>query len=214
MKFSVLFVFGSLTLVGCSNTNPVRPESASSTPSASLTASASPAVTAIRPSPDAGFGFNGDVSGFPTGRVFVSGGGTFDLSSGFVRSSGGFSCLLDVLQGPLSVSKNLNDPGPCLQGQGVRWDTAQLLPNTPNGFKCTGAGGETLKQASTNGTDDQKPKVVVLLADFYRAGDANDESFTAQMIVSESDIAPNDFPGVNLWVQGVGCGKAIVHFSH
>lgn len=214
MKFSVLVVFGSLTLVGCSNTNPVRPESASSTPSASLTASASPAVTAIHPSPDAGFGFNGDVSGFPKGRVFVSGGGTFDLASGFVRSSGGFSCLLDVLQGPLSVSKNSNDPGPCLQGQGVRWDTAQLLPNTPNGFKCTGAGSETLKQASTNGTDDQKPKVVVLLADFYRAGDANDESFTAQMIVSESDIAPNDFPGANLWVQGVGCGQAIVHFSH
>jgi hypothetical protein len=51
---------------------------------------------------------------------------------------------------------------------------------------------------------------VVLQADFYRAGDGNDESFTAQMIVSETDIAP----GVNLWVQGVGCGKAIVHFSH
>jgi hypothetical protein len=50
----------------------------------------------------------------------------------------------------------------------------------------------------------------VLQADFYRAGDGNDESFTAQMIVSETDIAP----GVNLWIQGVGCGKAIVHFSH
>jgi len=206
MKFSVLFVFGSLTLVGCSNTNPVRPESASSTPSASLTASASSAVTAIHPSPDAGFGFNGDVSGFPTGRVFVSGGGTFDLASGFVRSSGGFSCLDAVRQGPLSVSINPDDPGPCLTGQGVRWDTAQLLTSTM--FKCTGAASETLKPASTG------DKRVVLQADFYRAGDGNDESFTAQMIVSETDIAPNDFPGVNLWVQGVGCGKAIVHFSH
>jgi hypothetical protein len=31
---------------------------------------------------------------------------------------------------------------------------------------------------------------VVLLADFYRAGDGNDESFTAQMIVSADDIVP------------------------
>lgn len=54
---------------------------------------------------------------------------------------------------------------------------------------------------------------VLLLADFYRAGDGNDESFTAQMIVSDTDIAPN-IPGVqNLWVQGVGCGNAVVNFS-
>ena len=47
-----------------------------------------------------------------------------------------------------------------------------------------------------------------------RAGDANDESFTAQMIVSATDIAP-DIPGLqNLWVQGVGCGTAIVNFSN
>ena len=210
MKFSVLLLVGSFTLVGCSNTNPMRPESANSTPSAALSVSAPPAIKAIHPSPDAGFGFNGDVSGFLTGRVFVSGGGTFDLASGFVKSSGGFSCLDAVSQGPLSVSINPDDPGPCLKGQGVRWDTAQLLSNTPNGFKCTGAGTEMLKQATTDAT----LKRVVLQADFYRAGDGNDESFTAQMIVSENDIAPNDFPGVNLWVQGVGCGKAIVHFSH
>jgi hypothetical protein len=206
MKFSIVLVFGSLALVGCSNTNPVRPESTGTGPSAGLTAPAPAAGAAVQPTPDAGFGFNGVVSGFPKGKVFVSGGGTFDLASGFVRASGGFSCLLDVLQGPLSMPKNSN--GPCLMGQGVRWDTAQLLPNTPNGFKCTGAGTEMLKQATTG------EKRVVLLADFYRAGDANDESFTAQMIVSEDDIAPNDFPGVNLWVQGVGCGEAIVHFSN
>src|SRR4030095_341977 len=74
----------------------------------------------------AGFGFNGVVSGFPTGSVFVSGGGAYDLNSGFVKSAGGFSCLEDVLQGPLSISINDNDPGPCLAGQGVRWDTAEL----------------------------------------------------------------------------------------
>jgi hypothetical protein len=100
------------------------------------------------------------------------------------------------------VSINPDDPGPCLAGQGVRWDTAQLLPSTT--FKCTGAATEALKSASTSDT------TVVLQADFYRAGDANDESFTGQMIVSASEIAP----GVNLWVQGVGCGNATVHFSH
>jgi hypothetical protein len=152
-----------------------------------------------------GFGFNGTVSGFPTGEVFVSGGGAYDIATRFVNSAGGFSCLEDVLQGPLSVSINPDDPGPCLAGQGVRWDTAELLID-PITFTCTGA--DTPKQAQTSDT------MVVLQADFYRAGDANDESFTAQMIVSAVDIAP-DIPGLqNLWVQGVGCGTATVNFAH
>jgi hypothetical protein len=150
------------------------------------------------------FGFNGTVSGFPTGVVTVTGGGAYDLTSSFVQSAGGFRCQQDVLQGPLSMSINPADPGPCLAGEGVRWDTAGLLTST--NFKCTGALAEALKPART--TD----RTVVLQGDFYRAGDGNDESFTAQMIVSEDDIAPEDFPGVNLWVQGVGCGTAIVHF--
>ena len=54
---------------------------------------------------------------------------------------------------------------------------------------------------------------VVLSADFYRAGDGNDESFTANMIVAAHDIAP-DIAGVqNVWVQGVGCATAVTHFS-
>lgn len=53
----------------------------------------------------------------------------------------------------------------------------------------------------------------MLLADFYRAGDGIEESFTARMIVSTSDIAA-DVPGVQtLWVQGAGCGDAAVQFS-
>jgi hypothetical protein len=151
------------------------------------------------------FGFNGSVSGFPTGAVTLTGGGAYNLASGFVNSGGGFRCTSDVRQGPLSVSINLDDPGPCLAGQGVRWDTAALLASTT--FKCTGAATETLKTATTSDT------TVVLQADFYRAGDANDESFTAQMIVSETDIAP-DIAGVQtLWVQGVGCGTAITNFN-
>ncbi|HEY1307637.1 MAG TPA: hypothetical protein VGF24_28985 [Vicinamibacterales bacterium] len=103
------------------------------------------------------------------------------------------------------MSINSDDPGPCLAGQGVRWDTAQLLQSTQ--FKCTGGAAEPLKSASTSDTR------VVLQADFYRAGDANEESFTAQIIVSDTDIAP-EIPGIqNLWVQGVGCGEATVHFG-
>ena len=150
------------------------------------------------------FGFKGTVSGFPSGVVTITGGGAYDLATGFVHSGGGFRCDADVNQGPLSASINPDDPGPCLQGQGVRWDTARLLASTT--FKCTGAAGETPKTITTTASR------VVLQADFYRAGDANDESFTAQMIVSATDIAP-DFPGKNLWVQGVGCGEATVHFS-
>jgi hypothetical protein len=40
-----------------------------------------------------------------------------------------------------------------------------------------------------------------------------DESFTAQMIVSSQDLAP-DIAGVqNVWIQGVGCGTAVVNFN-
>src|SRR5262245_7663704 len=123
MKFSIVFLVGSLALVGCSNNNPLHPESTTTAPSAGL--SAAPPATAVsgQLTPDAWFGFNGVVSRFPNGEVFVSGGGTFDLATGFVRSSGGFSCVDDVAQGPLSMPKNAK--GPCLQGQGVRWDTAE-----------------------------------------------------------------------------------------
>jgi len=143
------------------------------------------------------YGFNArNVSGFPTGAVSLTGGGAFNPDTGFVDSAGGFRCTADVGQGPLAG---------CLAGQGVRWDTAELLASTR--FKCTGAPSEAAKTAGT-GQD-----TVVLLSDFYRAGDGTDESFTGQMIVSEADIAP-DIPGTqNVWVQGVGCGSAVVSFN-
>lgn len=145
----------------------------------------------------AGFGFNAtEVQGFRTGAVAISGGGAFDPLTGFVHSGGGFSCLEDVGQGPLTG---------CLAGEGVRWDTASLLRTTT--FKCTGAASEALKPAATG------PTTAVIQADFYRAGDANDESFTAQIIVSNDDIAL-DIPGAqNVWVQGVGCGSAVGGFD-
>ena len=156
--------------------------------------------------PQGAFGFHGTVSGFPTGEVFLTGGGAYDLATDFAHSAGGFSCLQDVLQGPLSAGMNPDDPGSCLAGEGVRWDTAALLASTT--FKCTGGATESAKTATTSN------RMVVLQADFYRAGDGIDESFTANMIVSATDIAP-DIPGFqNLWVQGVGCGTAIAQFAN
>jgi hypothetical protein len=212
MKKVGLILIGTLFVVGCgqtsspsvpSSTAMVESVSSSSTKSAVSTPTTSPsqAQGQLR----VGFGFNGTVSGFPTGKVFLSGGGSYDRTANLVASAGGFRCLEDVLQGPLSTSINPTDPGPCRAGEGVRWDTAELLPSTT--FKCTGAASEALKTAVTG------DRTVVLKADFYRASNGNDESFTAKIIVSDGDIAP-DFPGVNLWVEGVGCGTAqAVNFS-
>ena len=149
------------------------------------------------PSGKSAFGFNAsEISGFPTGVVFLTGGGAYDPESGFVHSAGGFRCTSDVSQGPLAG---------CLAGQGVRWDTANLLRGTS--FKCTGQKDEALKPVATD------EHTAVLLADFYRAGNGNDESFTAQLIVSDNDIA-SDIPGVqNVWIQGVGCASANVNFN-
>jgi hypothetical protein len=155
------------------------------------------ATTASAAPGNVGFGFNArDISGFPTGSATLTGGGAYNPVSGFVHSAGGFRCTSDVGQGPLKG---------CLAGEGVRWDTVNLLRSTT--FKCTGAAAELLKTATTD------QNTAVLLADFYRAGDGNDESFTAQMIVSADDIAP-DIAGIqNVWIQGVGCASAIANFS-
>ena len=132
-----------------------------------------------------GFGFNArDISGFPTGHVRLTGGGAFDATTGFVHSGGGFRCT----------------------AEGVRWDTASVLRSTM--FKCTGAATESLKTANT--ADD----IAVLAADFYRAGDGNDESFNANMIVAAFDIAPDVDGFQNVWVQGVGCATAVTNFSN
>ena len=155
------------------------------------------AATASAAPGNIGFGFNATgISGFPTGAASLTGGGSFNPGTGFAQSAGGFRCISDVGQGPLAG---------CLSGEGVRWDTVELRASTT--FKCSGSAAEPLKTAITN------ENTVVLLADFYRAGDGNDESFTAQMIVSADDIAP-DVAGIqNVWIQGVGCASAIANFS-
>jgi hypothetical protein len=161
-----------------------------------------PAAASFTAGGRAAFGFNGNASGFPTGAVRLTGGGSYDPATASnivptetsVVSSGGFDCTEPVAQGPLAG---------CQRDEGVRWDTAQLLASTT--FKCTGA--DAPKVATTGS------HTAVLLADFYRAGDGIDESFKAQMIVSDTDLAP-DIPGTQtLWVQGVGCGLANGHFN-
>ena len=208
-KVAVILI-GTLFVVACGQqSSPASPSSTAVGASSSSSSADSPASAAVGPQAQGqsrvGFGFNGTVSGFLTGKVFLTGGGAYDRAANLVHAAGGFSCLDPVLQGPLSTSINPNDPGPCLTGEGVRWDTASLVPSTT--FKCTGAAGETLKTAVTS------DHTVVLQADFYRAGDGNDESFTGKIIVSDGDIA-RDFPGVNLWVEKVGCGAAVGNFSH
>lgn len=143
------------------------------------------------------FSFNSEViSGFPGDRqVELTGGGAYILPD-FVHAGGSFSCLTDITAGLFNG---------CLARQGVRWDTSVVLANTT--FRCTGASTETLKAAETG------DKTVVLLADFYRQGDGDEESFTAQMIVSETDLDPV-LPGVqNIWVQQVGCGTSLTNFN-
>lgn len=135
------------------------------------------------------------ISGFPSGEVVLTGGGAFDSLAGFLKSGGMFRCTDDIDQGPLAG---------CRAGEGVRWDASEILAST--GFKCTGAASEPLKTAVTD------HNTIVVRADFYRQGDGENESFTALMFVSAEDEDPAE-PGVqNVWIQGVGCGEARVHF--
>src|SRR2546426_12044953 len=67
-----------------------------------------------------GFGFNGTVSGFPTGAVFLTGGGSFDAATASnvvptdtdVKSGGGVPCVAAGAPGA---------PPGCAAGQGGRW---------------------------------------------------------------------------------------------
>jgi len=164
---------------------------------AALTAIVLTASIASAASGNIGFGFNArNISGFRTGSATLTGGGSYNPVTGFVKSAGGFRCTNDIGQGPLKG---------CLSGEGVRWDTVNLLRSTT--FKCTGSAAETLKTATTD------ENTAVIVADFYRAGDGNVESFTGQIIVSTDDIAP-DIDGLqNVWIQGIGCASSIANFS-
>ena len=168
-----MILVGTLFVVACGHTSaPSSPsptalvESSLSSSGRSVTSTPLTAPSLAHGPQRVGFGFNGTVSGFPTGAVFITGGGAYRSAADFVNAAGGFRCLEAVHQGPLSISINPQDPGPCHAGEGVRWDTVELLPSFQ--FKCTGAVSEPLKTAVT---DDN---TVVLVADFYRQGDGNE----------------------------------------
>ena len=139
-----------------------------------------------------GFAFAArDVRGAPAGAVAIIGGGAFDSAGTFARGGGAFRCTESVGQGPLVG---------CQAGEGVRWHTDTALASTP--FRCASDAVKTgVPSADT----------AVFRATFFRAGDGNTPSFTANMIVAGHDIAP-DLAGMqNVWIQGVGCANALVH---
>ena len=148
------------------------------------------------------FGFNADnVSGFPLGvSARLTGGGVYDPDpvTPYAKAGGSFRCLSDITTGPLAG---------CLTGEGVRWDAVTVIASTP--FKCTGAATEAGKTAVTD------EHTLVLVADFYKQGNGNEEFTTAKMIVSDSDLAPEaGLPGTqNVWIEKVGCDIAITNFN-
>jgi hypothetical protein len=132
------------------------------------------------------------IAGAPTGSVAMAGFGRYDTSAGTLRANGLFRCTDTVAQGPLSG---------CMSGQGVRWSSTGL--NATQRFVC---GTDAAKTVITD------TRTVAFKADFFRAGDYVTPSFSANVIVSAHDIAP-DVPGVqNTWIQGVGCGSALQFF--
>jgi len=186
---SVVALLTGLITFGCSDsqTSPRMPQ----TPSYSFAGSGR-----------RGFSFEGDIKVAATGQtIHLTGGGSFDPSTASSdepsgHGNGSFGCNSDFSTTLFAG---------CLTGQGVRWDTEQMLPSST--FNC-GTVGEKGKTATTS------EDVIVLSADFYRAGDGINESFRAKMFVSNGDLA-DDVDGIqNVWIQTVGCGTATVHFSN
>jgi hypothetical protein len=155
----------------------------------------------VHASENTGFGFNAsDISGI-SGSVRLTGGGSFSLPD-FIHSGGGFRCVETVNKGPFALS-NHGEAG-CQAGEGVRWDAKELLSSTQ--FKCFGA--DTPNTATTG------DQTVVMKSDFYKASNGVNESFSdVPMIVSAVDLRPDLDGSQNVWIAGVGCGSALVHFS-
>ncbi len=134
------------------------------------------------------------IAGAPTGSVAMTGFGVYDTSTSSLHANGLFRCTDSVGQGPLSG---------CMSGQGVHWQSTTL--NATQRFVC---GTDAAKTVTTDG------QTVAFKADFFRIGDGSTPSFSANVIVSARDIAP-DVQGVqNTWIQGVGCGSALQFFAH
>jgi len=185
---STLFLAAAIALAACYDSE------STTYPTQKLKASADRAGAMV------GFAFqSGGITGFGPGIVSLTGGGSYDPSTATSQETvghgnGGFSCVNTVDQ--------LNFKG-CQTGQGVRWDTEQLLAST--GFKCTAT-----ENGRTAFTDEH---TVVFKADFYLAGDGNDETFKANMIVADHDLDDQQTGVQNVWIQGVGCSTGTVNFN-
>ena len=133
------------------------------------------------------------IRGAATGEISLTGGGTFNPTTGFVAGGGEFRCLQDVLQGPLSGLR---------AGEGLHWKPLEILATT--GFKCGSDPGEALKHASTG------DRTLVVKVGFFRIGDGATPSFTANVFISADDLDPVAAGVQNVWVQQVGCAEARV----
>jgi len=155
-----------------------------------------PLSSAHSQSPQRSFTFNSaNVGGIGSGEVFITGGGTFDPVAGVVKAGGAFHCLQDISVGPLAGLK---------AGESVRWDTEDIVQSFD--IRCTGS--EALRTVTTN------DHTVVMKADFYRRGDGNQASLHAVMFVSAADEDDGLTGAQTVWIQGVGCGDALVHFNN
>ena len=140
------------------------------------------------------FNFNApSVSGFANAEVFITRGGTFDPVAGEVKAGGAFHVTSDITTGPLAGVK---------AGETVRWDAEELVRSFA--IRCNGA--ETPRTVFTD------ENTVVMNADFYRAGDGNQASLHAVMFVSAEDEDGGLSGNQTVWIQGVGCGDALVNF--
>jgi hypothetical protein len=89
--------------------------------------------------------------------------------------------------------------------------TLKGAKNPANGSDVGHSNGTAFEAVKTAFTGD---KTVVLVSDFHRQGDGDVASFTAKMIVSDSDLDPVA-PGVqNVFLQGIGCATdAVISFN-
>ena len=144
-----------------------------------------------RPAPRQ-FSLNAASIGHSVGAVTLAGGGSYDIAIGHAKAGGPFRCLADIHQGPLTG---------CKSAEGLRWEVAELRPSAT--FKCSEGAAER-----TAVTD---KRTVVILARFFRQTDG-EPPFSATMIVSTRDLDPDLRGTQNVWIEGVGCGRAVVQF--
>ena len=164
-----------------------------------------PISTALSQEAHQSFGFKAAsitghiVRGVVAGEVSLAGGGVYDPATGFIHAGGSFKCIETVTNPGASLYG-------CQAGQGGHWQALTLLQQRV--FRCTGQPQTEPQKIAV--TDDN---TVVMVALFYLRGAGNDEPVEVEMFVSEVDEAADLRSTQSVWVQGVGCGRAIANFN-